>query len=138
MTTHLDLDLHAEPMAIWRLGPDEPTPAWVEAAAGPLVSVTRTPDEVSVVAAEQHMPPDVQAMTGWRALSVRGPLAFSLTGILASLAVPLAEAQVPIFVVSTFDTDWLLVGIDRLDAAVASLEAAGHRIHRPRSMDLSV
>jgi uncharacterized protein len=129
MTAHLALDLHDELLAVCRLGPDEPTPAWVEAAPGPLVSITRTRDEVSVVVAEAHVPPDVRAQTGWRALSVRGPLAFSMVGVLAALAAPLAEAQVPIFVVSTFDTDWLLVGADRLDAVLAALEAAGHRVH---------
>jgi uncharacterized protein len=133
MTTQLELDLHAEPLAICRFGPDEPTPAWVEAATGPLVSITRTRDESSVVVAQEHVPPGVRAQTGWRTLAVRGPLAFSLTGVLASLAVPLAEAQVPIFVVSTFDTDWLLVGADRLDDAVACLEAAGHRVYRADS-----
>jgi uncharacterized protein len=129
MAAHLELDLHDELLAVCRLGTDEPTPVWVEAASGPLVSITRTRDEVSVVVAEEHVPPAVRAQTGWRALSVRGPLAFSMVGVLAALAVPLAEAQVPIFVVSTFDTDWLLVGADRVDAVLAALEAAGHRVH---------
>jgi uncharacterized protein len=96
MTAHLELDLHDELLAVCRLGTDEPTPVWVEAASGPLVSITRTRDEVSVVVAEEHVPPAVRAQTGWRALSVRGPLAFSMVGVLAALAVPLAEAQVPI------------------------------------------
>jgi uncharacterized protein len=127
---HLDLDLHAEPLAVCRLRPDAPTPSWVEIARGPLVSITRTRHELSLVVLQELVPPGVDAETGWRALSVRGPLAFSLTGVLASLAAPLADAGVPIFVVSTFETDWLLVDAIRLEHAVASLEAAGHRVHR--------
>jgi uncharacterized protein len=93
------------------------------------VSITRTADELSVVLPQTEVPADVQAEPGWRALSVRGPLPFHLTGILASLAVPLAEAGVPIFALSTHDTDWLLVRQDRVGDARAALEDAGHRIH---------
>ena len=65
---------------------------------------------------------------GWRCLAVRGPLAFSATGILASLAGPLAEAGVPIFAVSTFDTDYVMVPAGRLEDALAALAGAGHRL----------
>jgi uncharacterized protein len=75
------------------------------------------------------VPSGVQTEPGWRALSVRGPLPFHLTGILVSLAAPLAEVGVPIFALSTHDTDWLLVGHDRVGDACAALENAGHRIH---------
>ena len=64
-------------------------------------------------------------------LAVRGPLACSLTGVLAGLAQPLADASVPIFALSTYDTDLLLVGQDDLDAATAALRAAGHTVHVP-------
>jgi uncharacterized protein len=126
------LDLEAAAVAVCRLPPDAPVPAWVDVGSPPIVSVTRTRSELSIVAAEEAVPPEVHAERGWRVLSVRGPLAFSLTGVLASLAVPLADAGVPIFVVSTFDTDWLLVQRDDLDEGVAALERAGHRVHRAR------
>ena len=73
------------------------------------------------------MPAGIHHEGGWRVLAVRGPLAFELTGVLASLASPLAAAGVSIFALSTFDTDYLLVPGDRLETALAALEAAGHR-----------
>lgn len=124
----MELDVHPTRLAVCRLDPSEPAPAWVEDAAGPLVSVTRTAEELSVVVPEEAVPEQVRAEPGWRALSVRGPLDFSLTGVLASLAGPLAEAGIPIFVVSTYVTDWLLVRDDDLDGAVDALQRAGHDI----------
>lgn len=64
------------------------------------------------------------------ALEVAGPLDFALTGVLAGLAVPLAEAGVSIFALATYDTDVLLVREAQLDAAIAALRAAGHDVSR--------
>ena len=74
------------------------------------------------------MPADVRAQRGRRALEVAGPLDLAMTGVLAALSVPLAAAGVPIFVMSTYDTDYLLVGEDRLADALAALRGAGHRV----------
>lgn len=125
----MDLDLHPTLLAVCRLAPDLAVPDWATSAAAPLVSITRTAQELSIVLPEAAVPTGVPAETGWRALSVRGPLPFHLVGILASLAVPLAEAEVPIFAISTHDTDWLLVGESHLPAAGAALCAAGHQVH---------
>lgn len=125
----MELDLHAPRLAVCRLAPGEPVPGWVDLRSRPLVSITATEEELSLVLPQADVPPRVPAETGWRALSVRGPLPFHLTGILASLATPLAAVGVPIFAVSTHDTDWLLVGHEHLDSACAALEEAGHRIH---------
>ncbi len=74
--------------------------------------------------------PDRRACRGpLPSLAVRGPLDVSLTGVLASLATTLADAHVPIFVVSTFDTDLVLVPADRVEAAEVALTDAGHRVH---------
>lgn len=113
-------------LAVCRLSPDAGLADWMQ--AGPLASITRTADELSVVCAESAVPPEVRREAGWRALRVDGPLAFSMTGVLAGLAVPLAEARIPIFAVSTFDTDWLLVKQDRLAEAVAALRQSGHEV----------
>jgi uncharacterized protein len=125
----VELDLHATLLAVCRLPPEDAVPSWADQVFQPLVSITRTADELSVVVPQAEVPSDVQAEPGWRALSVRGPLPFHLTGILASLAVPLAEAGVPIFALSTHDTDWLLIAHDRVGDACVALEDAGHRIH---------
>jgi len=70
--------------------------------------------------------------TGWRALTVRGPVEFTLTGILAALSGALAAAGVPIFALSTFDTDHLLVKDADLDRAIAALREAGHDVAADR------
>lgn len=120
----LQLRLLDERLAVCRLPPGAPWPAWLPASG--FVSVTRTPAELSVVAAEAAVPVAVQAERGWRALEVAGPLDFALTGVLASLATPLAEAGVSLFAVSTFDTDYILVKESALEAAIHALSAAGH------------
>jgi hypothetical protein len=83
-------------------------------------------DELSIVCAEEHVPPDVRADRDWRALKVEGPLDLALTGILASLANPMAQAQINLFAVSTFDTDYLLVKGYNLARACEVLRQAGH------------
>lgn len=109
-------------LAICRLGPDDAVPDW---AGGPFVAITRTPDELSVVCDEAGVPGEVRAERGWRALQVEGPLDFSLTGVLAGLTAPLAAAGISVFVLSTFDTDYLLVREHDLPSAVIALRQAG-------------
>ncbi len=122
----LDLCILDDELAICRLDPDEEIPAWV--AGGGLWCITRTEEELSLVCATDQAPEDARSEGPWRALKVQGPLDFALTGILAALAAPLAEAGIPIFALSTFDTDYLLVRSECLDLAVEALRAAGHRI----------
>jgi uncharacterized protein len=123
----LDLRVLPGTLAVARLGPGEPVPGWA-AAAGALHAVVRTAAEVSIVCEDGAVPADVRAERGFRALAVAGPLDFALTGVLAALAVPLAEAGVAIFAVSTYDTDHVLVRAERLDEAITALRAAGHRV----------
>ena len=112
--------------AIVRLHPDAGVPDW--ATRGRFWSVTRSDAELSIVCNEEDVPPDASAERGWCALEVAGPLDFSLTGVVASLVSPLADAAVSIFVLSTFDTDYLLVREPDLARAVDALRAAGHRV----------
>lgn len=120
----LRLRLEAGTYAVARLGPADPVPEW--AAAGAITSVTRTPEELSIVCAAGAVPPGARAETGWRALVLEGPIPFTQTGVLASLAVPLAEARIGLFVVSTYDTDLVLLKEADLARAVHALRAAGH------------
>jgi hypothetical protein len=115
-----------EPLAICRLSVDEAVPEW--AMLGEFVSITHTSDELSIVCAEENIPSDVKADRGWRALKVEGPLDLALTGVLASLANPLAEAQINLFAISTFDTDYLLVKGYNLARACEVLRQAGHGV----------
>lgn len=98
------------------------------ADTGPLYSVTRTTDELSVVCEERLAPPEATVEPGWAALGVGGPLDFALTGILAAIAEPLAVAGLSIFAVSTYDTDYVLLRADDLGSAVEALRAAGHTV----------
>jgi uncharacterized protein len=91
-------------------------------------SVTRTADELSVVCAEEAAPEGAKCERGWRILQVAGPLEFSLTGVLAAIAMPLAKSGVSIFAISTFDTDYVLVKEEALEKAVEALRGAGHRV----------
>jgi hypothetical protein len=124
------LTVHVQPdeYAVLRLPADAPFPAALAGRVGGLVSVTRTPDEVSVVCRAADAVPADQAETGWRLLTVRGPFEFTLTGIMAALSGALAAAGVPLFALSTFDTDHLLVKGDDLTRAVRALREAGHEV----------
>lgn len=125
----LELEWLEGDYAIWRLQSDAPDPIHEQGEDGSeLLSVTRTAEEVSVVGRESRAPAGAPRSGGWVALRVAGRLDHSLTGILASLAVPLAAAGVPLFAVSTFDTDYLLVPSGRRQEAAAALRDAGHRV----------
>jgi hypothetical protein len=113
-------------LGVARLGAADPIPLW--AAQGIISSITRTAEELSVVCSAAAIPANVQAERAWRGLRVAGRLDFSLTGVLASVAGPLAAADVSIFAVSTYDTDYVLVRSQALAAAVECLRATGHTV----------
>ena len=113
------LELLPETFAVARLERDSETPAWVQ--GGPLVSVTRTRAELSIVCAEASVPSDVKVQRGFRCLRVLGPLNFAEIGVLESLANPLASAGISIFALSTYDTDYLLIKAEHLERAVSLL-----------------
>ncbi len=112
--------------AVCRLGGDDPVPDWAYSRG--FVSITRTQEELSVVCLQDSVPPEVTCRRDWRCLKVDGPLDFEQTGVLASLAGPLADAGIPVFVVSTYDTDYLLVSEPHATRAAEVLTDAGHRI----------
>lgn len=123
----LDLDLDPHRFALVRCAPGDPLPAW--AASSPFYSITRTPDELSILCHEALVPASLVAERGWRCLKVRGPLPFTAIGVLDALTHPLARAGISIFALSTYDTDYLLVADAALYTTIAVLEAAGHTIH---------
>ena len=123
--TNLDLSLLSETFAICRLGPEAEIPSW--ALDGNFFSVTRTLEELALVCLQEVVPEGTRAEKGYRCLKVRGPLDFSLTGILSSLTIPLAQAGISVLALSTFDTDYLQVKEAHVDRAVQKLSKAGHR-----------
>ncbi len=112
--------------AIAKFPCDAEIPTWAMGSA--FFSVTRTPEELSVVTGEANLPAELDASRGWRMFKVHGPFAFDEIGVVAALANPLARVGVGIYVISTFDTDYLLVQLDDVPVAVETLEHAGHRI----------
>lgn len=113
-------------LAVCRLEPDKPAPDWVLEC--PFCSITRTGEELSIVLPEEDVPRGWQAERGWRGFKVLGPLDFDLTGVLASLAAPLAQAEISMFALSTYNTDYVLVRDADLSAAKRVLLASGHLI----------
>ena len=120
--------VHPERLAIARLQPDAPVPAW---ARGAFVTVSRTRSELSIVCAQQHVPADVQHERDRIAFGIAGTVPMTSVGILASLCGALAGARAPVFAISTFDTDYLLVAAAHAEAAQRALQALGHRFEGP-------
>jgi hypothetical protein len=114
-------------LAVCRLPPDSQLPAWA-GRAHRFLTVTRTPDELSITADAELVPLEAPCERGYRAIKVEGTLALDLVGILASIAGPLAESRIAIYAISTYDTDYVLVKAADLARAVAALERAGHRV----------
>jgi hypothetical protein len=126
---NLELDVVPGSFAICRLQPEDALPPWVTKAE--FFSATRTPGELSVVCNVAAVPSGVKADAPWAMLAVRGPLDFNLTGVLAGLASPLAEAGISMFAISTYDTDYVLVRNVELNRAVRVLREAGRHISEP-------
>ena len=129
----MELTLLRQELAVCRLDPDSELPEW--ARKGPFFSLTRTPDEWSVVCAQEAVPEGTRHEAGWCAFRLQGPIDFSAVGILASLTAPLARSGISLFALSTFDTDYVLVKEVDVKKATLALRQEGHRIHpepRPR------
>jgi len=124
----VELLLRPETLSVCRLAPGQPWPRPPD--DGSLYSATSTGDERSLVCRADLVPAGARVEAGWRALTVVGPLDFALVGVMAGLTAAVAGAGVSVFVLSTFDTDHLLVRTDDLDTADRALAAAGHSVAR--------
>jgi hypothetical protein len=123
--THLRLTILPDRFAVCRLPADAPVPSWIR---GALTSVTRTPQELSIVCDDDAPPADVQTERGWRGVRVEGPIPFEVTGVAAALVSPLAAAKISVFLLATYDTDYLLLKDEVFARALDVLRAAGHEI----------
>jgi hypothetical protein len=113
--------------AVCRLPPASAVPAWA-LAPSPLGVIARTAAELSVVAREPDVPAEVSGRRGFRVIEVVGPVPFEVTGLMAALARPLAEAGISLFAVATHDTDYVLVQEAALPGAVDALRGAGFEV----------
>jgi hypothetical protein len=122
----LHFDVRPEIFAIARLDAGAALPQW--AMRGQFCSITRTDQELSILCEESSIPDGITATGGWRWLALRGPFAFTETGIAAAFTAVLATAGIGVLVVSSYDTDAVLVAGAHLDRAVGALVAAGHAV----------
>ena len=90
--------------------------------------IGKTPDELSIVCSSHIELDSDEEESGWRAFEVLGPLGFSLTGILSNISGVLANANISIFAISTFDTDYILVKQSRVDLAIDELLKNGYKV----------
>ena len=126
---------YPETLAVVQLSPGTEVPEWAESSS--VFSVTATARETSVVCAARSVPTKVRHQKPFTAFEVEGPLDFALTGVLAGLLAPLAEAGISVFTLSTFDTDWILVPVADADRTAEAWAAHGHDVEtavpaRPR------
>jgi len=129
----LKLQLLEGTFCVCRLDPQERVPVWALRRGG-FVSISRSDDELSIICDEKRVPNDVERESGWRALRVAGPLDFSLVGVVASIAQPLARARISLLSVATYDTDYVLVRERKLEAALAALAEQGHELEIPEDV----
>ena len=116
----------AGPYAIVRLTPEAPVPAW--STEGEFNSITRTPEELSIVCPAENVPAEVNSPHHWMCLKLQGPFPFSQTGVLLSFIEPLSSKGIPIFAISTYDTDYVLIQEEWAGAALNALKHAGHEL----------
>ncbi len=117
---------HPEHLAVVRLGPGSEIPAWATSAT--IFSITATPNETSVVCARHGVPRKAKQEGPYVAFSVEGTLDLALTGVLSRILVALAEAEVPVFTLATFDTDWVLVPVGQAERATEAWRRAGFAV----------
>jgi uncharacterized protein len=115
-----------ERLAICRLAPNAAIPDW--ATRGEFSSVTRAPKELSIICEDANVPTDTKAERDFFCIQLEGPFDFQATGILSAFIAPLAEHRVPIFALSTYDTDWVLIRARYWDTARSVLLAAGNEL----------
>lgn len=122
--------LFQDALAICRLDRNAPVPEW--ATQGYFFSLSRTPDELSLVVPETSVPAGIDCEGGWRCLKVESPFDFDLSGMITSIAAPVAESEIDVFVVATQDSDYLLVKERDLERTISTLSERGFRVEFQR------
>lgn len=121
----LNLSILHEQFVVHRFAPTTKVPAQVFDSS--FYSISCTKDELSIICPASVQLASDKAEVDWSCIKVLGPLDFSLTGILAAISKVLAEAKISIFAISTFDTDYILVKANKLEAAKLALDQAGYK-----------
>ena len=122
----LKLVVLRERLAVCRLDVKAPIPEWATGEA--FLSISRTPDELSVVCEDRFVPDGIRASRGWQGFKIEGPLDLDLVGILVSVAVPLAQSNIGILPIATYETDYVFVKDRQLNDAIKALRFAGFEV----------
>ncbi len=112
--------------ALCRLHAGDTIPSW--ATISSFYSISKTPEELSVVCETKYVPDAIKCSKGWRLLKIASVLDLSLTGITAKFSTALADAGVNLCVIATYDTDYILVQQEKLKTATFALERAGFAV----------
>ena len=105
----LSLAILLDRLAICRLEPNQQIPDWVYSKGKCFFSLCKTSEELSIICSQDLVPDHIKVEKDWRALEIQGSLPFTMTGVLTSILNPLAENQISILAISTFDTDYVFV-----------------------------
>ncbi|AFM00978.1 MULTISPECIES: ACT domain-containing protein [Desulfitobacterium] len=125
MEKRLTIKVFEEILSVCRLDKSARVPDWAE---GDFLTITRTPEELSIVCCQKNIPEDVKCERGWRYFKIDEVLDFSLVGILSLLSGTLASQGISIFAISTYDTDYILIKEEELDRAIEALRLEGHHV----------
>jgi hypothetical protein len=120
------LSILSDRLTVCRLNKEDEIPSW--ALKEHFVSITRTAEELSIIAPEAIVPDNLPHGTGWRPVKVEGPLELTLSGLLASLISPLGQAGISVLAIATYDTDYFLVKETHCEQAASILRDLGHQV----------
>lgn len=109
--------------SLCRLLADEAIPSWI--FASPFYTISKSPEELSIVCESKYIPGNIQQSNGWKLLKIDAVLDLSLTGITAKFSKPLAEGGVNFCVIATYDTDYVMVPEEKLFLATEALQKEG-------------
>jgi uncharacterized protein len=112
--------------AIMRLASGASLPDW--SMKGEFISITRTADELSIVCPVASARAGLPTSESWICLKLEGPFPFSQTGVLLSFIEPLSTNGIPIFAISTYETDYVFVQEEFVTVSVDTLQRAGHQL----------
>lgn len=123
----MDLIVLEKKYSIYKFEADSVLPEWIYLSG--FYSITKTTEEISVVTEQtDQIPGNIPCSKDWRIIKVAGPLDFSLVGIIADISAILKEAKIPIFTISTYDTDYILLKQKDLETGVKALTEKNYKI----------
>ena len=115
----LNLKLLKGKYSVCRLNKDDEIPKWIFNEE--FFSITKTEDELSIVCLQDRIKDNVLCERNWKVLKIEGPLDFSLIGILSKISTLMANNNISIFAISTYDTDYILIKEELIDKAIEVL-----------------